>query len=206
MMSLRILIVALAGASLAACNTVPAPFSSVGHSTGLLASYAGYQAGQPHEALNEIALQRPELARQTVSYEGAEAPGTIVVKTSERRLYLVLPDGKAVRYPVGVGRAGKQWQGQSEVDGAYVEPAWAPTAEIKRDNPSVPDLIPGGSSHNPMGARALTLTGGEYAIHGTNRPQSVGTYASYGCIRMFNEDIVDLFGRVRVGTQVVVSL
>jgi lipoprotein-anchoring transpeptidase ErfK/SrfK len=203
-MSWRIFIIACAAAPVAACNTVPTAFHSAGG--GLAASYAGLQRGEPGDSLNEIALHKPELARRIVPYAGQEPPGTILVRTSERRLYLVLSDGTAMRYPVGVGRAGKQWEGRAEVDGAYVEPAWAPTPEIKHDNPSVPDVIPGGSSHNPMGARALTLSGGEYAIHGTNRPQSVGTYASYGCIRMFNEDIVDLFGRVRVGTQVLVTL
>jgi lipoprotein-anchoring transpeptidase ErfK/SrfK len=129
-----------------------------------------------------------------------------VIRTNERRLYLILEEGRALRYPVGVGRAGKQWQGHAQIDGAHVEPAWAPTPEIKDDNPDLPDVIPGGSPRNPMGARALTLTGGDYAIHGTNRPESIGTYASYGCIRMFNEDIIDLFGRVGLGTRVVVTL
>ena len=88
---------------------------------------------------------------------------------------------------------------------AYVEPAWAPTSDIRRDNPSLPDLIPGGAPENPMGARVLTLSGGKYAIHGTNRPESIGTYASYGCVRMFNEDVIDLFRRVGVGTPVIVA-
>ena len=82
--------------------------------------------------------------------------------------------------------------------------AWSPPAEVKRDNPGLPRVIPGGTPGNPMGPRALTLTGGEYAIHGTNRPSSIGGYASYGCIRMYNHDIVDLFSRVQVGTPVVV--
>ena len=128
-----------------------------------------------------------------------------MVKTGERRLYLVMEEGTAIRYPVGVGKTGKQWQGIAEVDGADIRPAWAPTTDIRRDNPNVPDLIPGGSPDNPMGERVLTLSGGEYAIHGTNRPELIGTYASYGCIRMFNEDVVDLFGRVQVGTKVVVT-
>src|SRR5215204_844380 len=102
--------------------------------------------------------------------------GTIVINTRERRLYLVLDGEVAIRYAVGVGRAGRQWQGGAVIDGAHIEPAWAPTPEIKRDNPSLPDVIPGGTPGNPMGARALTLSGGEYAIHGTNRPESIGTY------------------------------
>lgn len=204
-MLVRILFI-LACAPLAACNTVstsPAP----GGADSALDSYVGYRADEPAQALAQNGPPRSQgLAREVVPYRGDEKPGTIVVRTNERRLYLVLEDGKALRYPVGVGRAGKQWQGRSEIDGAYVEPAWAPTPEIKQDNPRLPDVIPGGSDGNPMGARALTLTGGDYAIHGTNRPESIGTYASYGCIRMFNEDVTDLFGRVRVGTQVVVTL
>jgi lipoprotein-anchoring transpeptidase ErfK/SrfK len=147
----------------------------------------------------------PVQARETVTFNGRADPGTIVVKTSERRLYLVLGDGKALRYRVAVGRAGKQWQGEARVNGKYVHPAWSPPDEVRQDNPNLPDVIPGGSPRNPMGPRALTLSGGEYAIHGTNRPESIGTSASYGCIRMYNHDILDLFDRVSVGTQVVVT-
>ena len=140
-----------------------------------------------------------------VVFPDGYAPGTIVVKTSERRLYLVLGDGTAVRYPVGVGRPGKQWAGLTKIDGKYREPAWSPPADIKRDNPRLPDVIAGGAPNNPMGVAALTLAGGEYAIHGTNRPGSIGGFVSYGCVRMYNEDITDLFGRVPVGTPVVVT-
>ena len=147
----------------------------------------------------------PASAREIVRYDGEVRPGTIVVKTSERRLYLVLSDGQAIRYPVAVGRTGKQWQGWAQVNGKHVEPAWSPPDEVRQDNPKLPDVIPGGAPNNPMGPRALTLSGGEYAIHGTNRPSSIGTFASYGCIRMYNQDIVDLFERVGVGTEVVVT-
>jgi lipoprotein-anchoring transpeptidase ErfK/SrfK len=139
-----------------------------------------------------------------VSFGGYSA-GTIVVKTNERRLYLVVDAAHALAYPVGVGKAGKQWQGVSHIDGKYVEPAWSPPAEVKRDKPSLPDVIPGGSPHNPMGVAAMTLAGTEYAIHGTNMPGSIGGFVSYGCIRMYNQDITDLFGRVGVGTTVVVT-
>ncbi len=142
---------------------------------------------------------------QVVSFRGGYYPGTIVVKTTERKLYLVMGEGVAVRYPVGVGRAGKQWSGTARIDGKYRNPAWAPPADVKRDNPSLPSVIPGGAPHNPMGVAALTLTGGEYAIHGTNKPSSIGGYVSYGCIRMFNQDITDLYERVSVGTPVVVT-
>ncbi len=148
----------------------------------------------------------PASAREIVSFTtpGVSA-GTIVVRTAERRLYLVLGNGQAIRYPVGVGRAGKQWAGVSRIDGKYLSPAWAPPAEVKRDNPRLPDVIPGGSPRNPMGVAAMTLAGGEYAIHGTNQPGSIGGFVSYGCIRMYNQDISDLFGRVGVGTAVVVT-
>jgi lipoprotein-anchoring transpeptidase ErfK/SrfK len=144
---------------------------------------------------------RPDL----VGFQGDYSPGTIVVKTNERRLYLVLDSSRAVRYPVGVGKAGKQWAGTTQIDGKYRNPAWAPPADVKRDKPSIPDIIPGGAPNNPMGVAAMTLAGGEYAIHGTNRPGSVGGFVSYGCIRMLNADITDLYERVSVGTTVVVS-
>lgn len=147
------------------------------------------------------AQARPDLVASPAGY----SPGTIVVKTNERRLYLVLGEGRAVRYPVGVGKAGKQWAGTTRIDGKYRQPAWAPPADVKRDNPSIPDVIPGGSPSNPMGVAAMTLEGGEYAIHGTNRPNSIGGYVSYGCVRMYNQDISDLFERVDVGTTVVVT-
>jgi len=133
------------------------------------------------------------------------ATGTIVVKTNERRLYLVVDAQRAISYPVGVGKSGKQWQGTSHIDGKYVRPAWSPPAEVKRDKPSLPDMIPGGTPQNPMGAAAMTLAGTEYAIHGTNMPGSIGGFVSYGCIRMYNQDITDLFERVSVGTTVVVT-
>jgi lipoprotein-anchoring transpeptidase ErfK/SrfK len=132
-------------------------------------------------------------------------PGTIVIHTNERRLYYVLGGGQAISYPVGVGRAGKQWAGTSYIDGMYIRPAWSPPAVVRHDHPNLPAVIAGGSPHNPMGVAALSLAGGEYAIHGTNQPSSVGHFVSYGCIRMFNADITDLYRRVSVGTPVVVQ-
>jgi lipoprotein-anchoring transpeptidase ErfK/SrfK len=149
-----------------------------------------------------VAEARPEM----VGMRGTEySPGTIVVRTGERHLYLILDQDHAMRYPVGVGKAGKQWAGTTSIEGKYRNPAWAPPAEVKHDKPDIPDLIPGGSPRNPMGVAAMTLAGGEYAIHGTNRPHSVGGFVSYGCIRMLNDDITDLYGRVSVGTTVVVT-
>jgi len=133
------------------------------------------------------------------------APGTVVVRTRERRLYLVLNDGQALRYPVGVGKAGQEWTGASYIYSKRIRPPWAPPDDLKRENPALPDVIPGGSSSNPMGDAALLIAGGEYAIHGTNRPESIGRFVSHGCIRMYNEDVLDLYQRVRVGTTVVVE-
>jgi lipoprotein-anchoring transpeptidase ErfK/SrfK len=146
----------------------------------------------------------PAAGREIVAFAGYPV-GTIVVRTAERRLYFVLADRHAIRYPVGVGRQGKQWAGASEINGKYLRPAWSPPAEIRRDKPSLPSVIPGGSPHNPTGAAAMTLAGGEYAIHGTNAPSSIGGFVSYGCIRMYNQDIMDLYGRVSIGTAVVVA-
>ena len=156
-------------------------------------------------ALTMIGTATPASAREVVRYNAEVQPGTIVVKTAKRKLYLVLGSGEAIRYTVAVGRPGKQWQGQTQVNGKYVQPAWTPPAEVKADNPTLPDMIPGGAPNNPMGVAAMTLSGGEYAIHGTNKPESIGKFASYGCIRMLNQDITDLFERVDVGTQVVVT-
>jgi lipoprotein-anchoring transpeptidase ErfK/SrfK len=151
--------------------------------------------------MSGTAQARPDV----VGFRGDYSPGTIGVKTNERRLYLVVDQDHAVRYPVGVGKAGKQWAGVTRIDGKYLHPAWSPPAEVKRDKPSIPDVIPGGSPSNPMGVAAMTLAGGEYAIHGTNVPGSVGGFVSYGCIRMLNPDITDLYERVSVGTPVVVT-
>lgn len=139
-----------------------------------------------------------------VAVSGYE-PGTIVVKTGERRLLYVIDRGRALRFPVGVGREGQQWTGRAKVEGKYIEPDWAPPEVIRRDHPSLPKVIPGGSPHNPMGAAALTLRGGEYAIHGTNNPASIGGFVSYGCIRMRNADIKTLYRLVDVGTPVIVE-
>src|SRR3954451_20369652 len=127
----------------------------------------------------------PASAREIVRYSGEVRPGTIVVKTSERRLYLVLSDGQAIRYPVAVGRAGKQWQGWAQVNGKHVEPAWTPPAEVRRDNPKLQNVIPAGAPNTPMGPRSLTLSGGESAIHATTCRSSIGSFASYGCIAIY---------------------
>ena len=143
-------------------------------------------------------------AHQAVNFTGYSA-GTVVIKTGQRRLYFVLTDNTAMQYPVGVGRRGMAWSGTAYIDGKYLKPAWSPPDTIKRENPRIPNVIPSGSPSNPMGAAALTLSGGnQYAIHGTNAPGSVGGFVSHGCIRMYNSDVLDLYGRVGLGTKVVV--
>jgi lipoprotein-anchoring transpeptidase ErfK/SrfK len=148
----------------------------------------------------------PAQARELVgTLDPRWQPGTIVIRTAERRLYFVNAPGRAIRYQIAVGKAGKQWRGVKYVEELQVEPAWSPPASVRRDNPRLPDIIPGGSSRNPMGARVIGLgPGGEYAIHGTNMPGTIGTAASYGCFRMHNQDVIDLYQRVRMGTPVVV--
>jgi lipoprotein-anchoring transpeptidase ErfK/SrfK len=144
-------------------------------------------------------------AEEVVAYGGKERTGTVVVRTGERRLYLVIGKGKAIRYTVGVGKPGKQWSGRSRIVRKMLKPAFAPPAEVKRDVPSLPNYIAGGKPNNPLGAAALLLAHGQYAIHGTNRPGSVGGFVSYGCIRMYNRDVLSLYRRVGVGTPVVVT-
>ena len=137
--------------------------------------------------------------REVVAFAGF-APGTIVVKTGERSLYYVLDAQRALRFPVGVGRKGKAWTGAARVEGKFVRPAWQAPPELGGG-----PVIPGGAINNPMGEAALTLRGGEYAIHGTNRPESIGGFVSSGCIRMHNRDIVELYRLVAVGTPVIVE-
>jgi lipoprotein-anchoring transpeptidase ErfK/SrfK len=145
-------------------------------------------------------------ARERVAFHGGQYSGEIIVKQSERKLYLVLGDGTAIRYRVAVGKAGKQWSGRTQVMAKYHRVAWSPPRSVKRDRPWLPDVIAANDPANPMGARVLSLPG-EYAIHGTSQSMrgSIGTAASYGCIRMLNEDIVDLYERVSVGTIVTVQ-
>jgi lipoprotein-anchoring transpeptidase ErfK/SrfK len=131
-------------------------------------------------------------------------PGTIVVETSERKLHLVLENGEVITYPVGVGKRGKSWAGTGAIAGKFLRPPWSPPKALRREKPWLPQYIPGGVPSNPMGAAAMTLSVDQYAIHGTNDPGSIGGFVSFGCIRMHNRDILDLYKRVHVGTRVVV--
>ena len=145
----------------------------------------------------------PMFLPQTVSYEGHEAPGTIVVDTPRRFLFLVEGDGKARRYGIGVGKPGFAWAGTKSVTRKAEWPDWTPPAEMLQRRPELPRHMAGGPE-NPLGARALYLGSSLYRIHGSNEPWTIGTAVSSGCIRMRNEDVIDLYGRVKVGTRVVV--
>jgi lipoprotein-anchoring transpeptidase ErfK/SrfK len=144
------------------------------------------------------------IPRQTVMYQGAYAPGTIVVNTSERRLYLVLPNGQALRYGIGVGRDGFRWSGVHRITAKKEWPAWTPPSQMLRRRPDLPRHMAGGIE-NPLGARAMYLGSTLYRIHGSNEPETIGQAVSSGCFRMTNEDVADLYDRVSVGTTVIVK-
>jgi lipoprotein-anchoring transpeptidase ErfK/SrfK len=158
-------------------------------------------ADQQHASAQPAAAAAEEASKVDLS---GYAPGTIVVSTSERKLHLVVGNGEVITYPVGVGKKGKAWSGTGAIQGKFIRPAWSPPKRLKLEKPGTPDYIPGGSPQNPMGAAAMTLNVDQYAIHGTNNPSSIGGYVSFGCIRMHNRDILDLYKRVKVGTRVVV--
>ncbi|GAB4538399.1 MAG: L,D-transpeptidase [Roseibium sp.] len=151
-----------------------------------------------------LAAGQPTAAAELVGFSDTRfQPGTIVIRNGEKRLYLVLSGNRAIRYKVAVGKRTKSWTGAAHITAKYIRPDWAPSPEVRRDHPNLPTLIKGGAPNNPMGIAAMTLSNGNYAIHGTNRPGSIGRAVSYGCIRMANHDIQDLFQRVGIRTPVV---
>ncbi len=145
--------------------------------------------------------------KQLVPYATEELPGTIIIDTYERHLYLVMESGQALRYGIGVGRAGFAWNGDATINRKEVWPDWRPPEDMREREPELPEVMDGGPE-NPLGARALYLFEGDkdtlYRIHGTNYPKSIGTAMSSGCIRLLNQDIIDLYGRVPLGSKVVV--
>jgi lipoprotein-anchoring transpeptidase ErfK/SrfK len=145
----------------------------------------------------------PQFRRTTIEYRTREPPGTIIIDTPHTYLYLVLGNGKAMRYGIGVGREGFTWTGTERVSRMAEWPDWNPPPEMIERQPYLPRFMAGGES-NPLGARALYLGQTLYRIHGTNQPSTIGTFVSSGCIRLTNDDIMDLYGRVQVGTRVVV--
>ena len=144
-------------------------------------------------------------SREVVSFPVTYAPGQVIVSFGDRRLYLVQSRGKAVSYPIAVPREQSRWAGTTSVSMKRVNPPWTPTPTMRRENPTLPTYVPGGHPRNPLGVRALYLGSSSYRIHGTDAPWTIGQAVSKGCIRMYNEDVLDLYPRVNVGTRVVVT-
>ena len=153
---------------------------------------------------SEVATDIPaRLHRQLVNYPTTEAPGTIIIDTPNTYLYFALGGGKAIRYGIGVGRDGFTWSGVKTIERKTEWPDWLPPADMLHRQPYLPRFMAGGPG-NPLGARAMYLSGTVYRIHGTNKPSSIGTHVSSGCIRLLNDDVIDLYGRTHIGTKVVV--
>jgi lipoprotein-anchoring transpeptidase ErfK/SrfK len=144
------------------------------------------------------------IPRATVNFVSGYAPGTIIVSTAERRLYLVLPNGQALRYGIGVGRDGFRWGGVHRISAKKEWPSWTPPSQMLARRPDLPRHMAGGID-NPLGARAIYLGSTLYRIHGSNEPETIGQAVSSGCFRMTNDDVKDLYDRVSVGTTVVVK-
>jgi lipoprotein-anchoring transpeptidase ErfK/SrfK len=160
-----------------------------------------YGRGEPVDPVR--AETDPRYQKQIVDYDGRERPGTIIVNTRERFLYLVEGSGKAMRYGIGVGRPGFTWAGVKQISAKREWPDWRPPDEMMKRRPDLPRYMPGGPD-NPLGARAMYLGSSLYRIHGSNEPWTIGTQVSSGCIRMRNQDVIDLYNRVKVGTKVIV--
>jgi lipoprotein-anchoring transpeptidase ErfK/SrfK len=195
MTKLRIVFAALVAAIMSMSLVVPAAAARVfNHDTN------SWEEASAVKARNKRGSAIP---KEIVSYQTKHKPGTIVVETSERRLYLVLDDGKALRYGIGVGRDGFRWSGQHKITRKAEWPGWTPPPEMRKRVPDLPAYMPGGPD-NPLGARALYIGSTLYRIHGTSEPWTIGQAVSSGCIRLTNEDVTDLYGRVKVGALVVV--
>jgi lipoprotein-anchoring transpeptidase ErfK/SrfK len=210
MMIRRLILGALLSASLSACQTAQQPAAPV--QAAMAEDAAWYIGSMPDKPFDVPLVDRSRMdakfAKQVVNYDGPEKPGTIVVDIDERLLYLVQPDKKAIRYGVGVGKQGFSWKGVASVGRKGVWPAWSPTKTMVGIRPDLPRYREAGLD-NPLGARALYLyqDGHDilFRIHGTNEPWSIGEQMSSGCVRMLNEDIVDLYERVPVGATVYVK-
>jgi lipoprotein-anchoring transpeptidase ErfK/SrfK len=164
--------------------------------------------GQASAGLFDFFKAKPNAnssGKELVAFTADANPGTIVVSFADRKLYLVLPDQRAISYPIAGPKDSARWAGVLFVSSKRVNPPWTPTPDMRRDNPTLPAYVPGGHPLNPLGARALYLGSSTYRIHGTDAPWTIGQDASSGCIRMFNNDVIDLYDRVGVGTRVVVT-
>jgi lipoprotein-anchoring transpeptidase ErfK/SrfK len=143
--------------------------------------------------------------REEVSFPASYAPGQIIVSFGDRKLYLVHRRGEAISYPIAVPRQQSRWSGATSISDKRENPAWTPTPRMRREDPTLPSYLPGGHPMNPLGVRALYLGASMYRIHGTDAPWTIGEAVSKGCIRMYNEDVLDLYPRVSRGTRVVVT-
>lgn len=144
-------------------------------------------------------------SRQTVRFNPRYKAGQLIVSFSDRRVYFISRPGEAISYPIAIPREQSRWHGVTSVSQKRVNPSWTPTAEMRRENPRLPSWVPGGHPMNPLGVRALYLGSSTYRIHGTDAPWTIGEAVSKGCIRMFNEDVLDLYPRVSIGTRVTVT-
>ena len=172
---------------------------------GLLPAMPMEQQQQAYEPVTPAQPEMdPRFEKREVEYRTSEAPGTIVIDTPSKYLYLVQGDGRAMRYGIGVGKPGFAWAGVKHISMKREWPDWTPPAEMLQRRPDLPRHMVGGPE-NPLGARAMYLGSTLYRIHGSNEPWTIGTAVSSGCIRMRNEDVIDLYGRVKVGTKVIVS-
>jgi lipoprotein-anchoring transpeptidase ErfK/SrfK len=178
----------------------PAPYGQPDYSTSAYASQRDEASAESDTGRSPI---DPRFRRQLVDYAGREPAGTLIIDTRQFHLYLVQGGGKAIRYGVGVGRPGFTWSGVHAISAKREWPDWVPPEQMVRRQPMLPRFVAGGP-HNPLGARALYLGSTLYRIHGSNEPWTIGTRVSSGCIRMRNEDVIDLYDRVRVGARVVV--
>src|SRR5689334_10094443 len=197
----HILTGALAAAALLAADwATAAPLSLSGN----IYAYSRADQMAPVEEQTEQGYETPaQFKRQIVAYTGSEAPGTIIIDTPNTFLYLVQPGGRAIRYGIGVGRDGFRWSGVQHITKKAEWPDWNPPAEMIARQPYLPRFMAGGPT-NPLGARAMYLGNTVYRIHGTNAPSTIGQRVSSGCIRLTNDDVIDLASRVNVGTKVVV--
>jgi lipoprotein-anchoring transpeptidase ErfK/SrfK len=177
-------------------------------SAGLARAQEGYQGYNMRDVMgggpNFGFTGSSPIPRTTVNFAGQYAPGTIFINTAERRLYLVLANGQALRYGIGVGRDGFRWSGVHRISAKKEWPGWTPPSQMRARRPDLPRYMAGGIA-NPLGARAIYLGSTLYRIHGSNEPETIGQAVSSGCFRMTNDDVTDLYNRVSVGATVIVK-
>ncbi len=171
---------------------------------GVIAALLGLSA-MPASAQDLLSFLWGGGYREDISFPSSVAPRQIIVSFGDRKLYWVYQKGAAIAYPIAVPREQSRWSGVTSVSRKAVNPSWTPTPQMRRENPKLPHFVPGGHPQNPLGVRALYLGASMYRIHGTDAPWTIGTAASKGCIRMYNEDVLDLYPRVPLGTRVTVT-